>query len=113
MAMIDPGFYKELLDQMSDGVYFVDRERRILYWNEGAFRLSGYKAEEMVGRLCQDDILCHVDASGRRLCHEGCPLSASVEDGGSREARFFCATRWDGGFRCPSGCSRSATARAR
>ena len=32
----DPEFYKELLDHMSDGVYFVDRERRIQYWNEGA-----------------------------------------------------------------------------
>ena len=43
----DPGFYKELLDHMSDGVYFVDRHRRILYWNEGAFRLTGYKADEV------------------------------------------------------------------
>ena len=32
----DPAFYKDLLDRMSDGVYFVDRERRILYWNQGA-----------------------------------------------------------------------------
>jgi diguanylate cyclase (GGDEF)-like protein/PAS domain S-box-containing protein len=85
----DPSFYKELLDHMSDGVYFVDRDRRILYWNEGAFRLTGYKAEELVGRCCQDDTLRHVDAAGRSLCQDGCPLTSSVDDGGPHEAQLF------------------------
>ena len=85
----DPEFYKHLLDQMSDGVYFVDRDRRIQYWNQGAYRLTGYKAEELLGRCCQDDILCHVDMAGKRLCQDGCPLSASILDGGPREANVF------------------------
>jgi diguanylate cyclase (GGDEF)-like protein/PAS domain S-box-containing protein len=89
MIPSDPGFYKELLDQMRDGVYFVDRDRRILYWNEGAFRMSGYSAQELVGRFCHDNILCHVDYEGKRLCHDGCPLSASIDDGGSHEANVF------------------------
>jgi PAS domain S-box-containing protein len=71
MIPSDPRFYKELLDHMSDGVYFVDRDRRILYWNEGAFRLSGYTAQELVGKSCQDDILCHIDYEGKRLCQDG------------------------------------------
>ncbi|MGD0736082.1 MAG: sensor domain-containing diguanylate cyclase [Terracidiphilus sp.] len=85
----DPGFYKELLDQMSDGVYFVDRERRIQYWNEGAHRLTGYTAEDLVGRYCQDNILCHIDEQGHELCVGGCPLQSSIEDGSSHEARLF------------------------
>ena len=85
----DPGFYKELLDNLSDGVYFVDRERRILYWNEGAYRLTGYKAEELLGKCCQDDILCHVDDTGCRLCHEGCPLTATIADGEGREVSVY------------------------
>jgi PAS domain S-box-containing protein len=89
MTPINPGFYKDLLDQMSDGVYFVDRDRRILYWNQGAFRLSGYNAEEIVGRYCQDDTLCHVDSAGHRFRRDGCPLSACVEDGKSHEAKVF------------------------
>jgi diguanylate cyclase (GGDEF)-like protein/PAS domain S-box-containing protein len=85
----DPGFYKELLDHMSDGVYFVDRERRILYWNEGAYRLTGYEQKELLGRCCQDDILCHVDTAGNRLCQEDCPLTASIADGESHQANVF------------------------
>lgn len=85
----DPGFYKELLDHMSDGVYFVDRERRIQYWNEGAHRLTGYKAKDVIGRFCQDNILCHVDYAGKRLCLDGCPLTASIADGRQHEANVF------------------------
>jgi diguanylate cyclase (GGDEF)-like protein/PAS domain S-box-containing protein len=85
----DPGFYKDLLDHMSDGVYFVDRDRRILYWNEGARRLTGYEADELLGKRCQDDVLCHVDAAGKKLCQSDCPLAASIADGGSHEASVF------------------------
>ena len=88
-APSDPLFYKELLDHMTDGVYFVDNDRRILYWNEGATRLTGYTAEEVVGRHCQDDILCHVDPAGTQLCRNGCPLSASIDDGRMHEADVF------------------------
>ncbi len=83
------GFYKELLDRVGDGVYFVDRERRIVYWNEGATRLTGYKAEDILGRHCQDDILCHVDQSGKNLCEDGCPVSESIADGETRTTQVF------------------------
>jgi diguanylate cyclase (GGDEF)-like protein/PAS domain S-box-containing protein len=84
-----PEFYKELLDRVGDGVYFVDRERRIVYWNEGATRLTGFTAEEILGKRCQDNILCHVDSSGKNLCEDGCPLSESIEDGTPHAAQIF------------------------
>lgn len=89
MTPTAPEFYKDLLDQMTDGVYFVDRDRRILYWNQGARRLTGYTPEEIVGKYCQDDILCHVDYEGKVLCTSCCPLAASIHDGAGREARVF------------------------
>jgi diguanylate cyclase (GGDEF)-like protein/PAS domain S-box-containing protein len=95
----DPAFFKGLLDHMSDGVYFVDRDRRILYWNDGAARLTGYTSEELVGRSCQDDTLCHVDGSGTHLCQNGCPLTASITDGGLHEAQVFL--RHKQGWRVP------------
>ena len=89
VASSEPGFHKGLLDHISDGVYFVDNERRILYWNSGAERLTGYEAQEILGRQCQDDILCHVDYEGKRLCQDGCPLTASIADGRERSADVF------------------------
>src|SRR5215469_2969612 len=71
MIPTDPDFCRELLDKMCDGVYFVDRDRRILYWNEGARRLTGFGAEEIVGQRCQDDILCHMDYDSNLQCRDG------------------------------------------
>jgi diguanylate cyclase (GGDEF)-like protein/PAS domain S-box-containing protein len=89
MSGISADLYKELLDRMSDGVYFVDRNRRIVYWNEGATRLTGYKADEVVGRSCQEGKLCHVDAVGWLTCSDSCPLLDCMDDGIPREADLF------------------------
>ncbi len=78
-----------LLDQLYDGVYFVDRSRRITYWNKAAERLTGYAAHEVIGKRCADDVMVHVDGEGSRLCEKGCPLAATLEDGRVREADLF------------------------
>ena len=81
--------YKEILESLYDGVYFVDLERRVNYWNKGAERISGYTAKEVVGRFCQDNILKHVSEAGIPLCTQGCPLLATMQDGNPREAELF------------------------
>jgi diguanylate cyclase (GGDEF)-like protein/PAS domain S-box-containing protein len=74
---------------MHDGVYFVDRERRITFWNKGAERITGYSAAEVVGKSCADNILVHVDTFGRQLCQGSCPLVAAMGDGTPQEAEVF------------------------
>src|SRR5919201_4789343 len=85
----DPEFYKRLLESLHDGVYFVDRQRRILFWNDSAARITGYTSEETVGHVCHDRLLSHVDATGQPLCKAHCPLSATMADGRGREAQVF------------------------
>jgi diguanylate cyclase (GGDEF)-like protein/PAS domain S-box-containing protein len=82
-------FFRELLDNLYDGVYFVDRNMVITYWNKGAERMSGFTADEMVGTGCKDNILKHIDHTGHRLCLDGCPLSAAMEDGKERQAEVY------------------------
>ena len=95
----DPEFYKRLLDSLNDAVYFVDRERRIVYWNEGAARLTGFTCDDVLGHLCYDNLLSHVDGKGEQLCTGRCPLSATMEDGQAREAQVFL--RHQAGHRVP------------
>ena len=78
-----------VLDNLSDGVYFVDRRRRILYWNQGAERITGFSKDEVVGRRCVDNILNHCDDAGTVLCGKGCPLLATIRDGKQREAHVY------------------------
>ena len=32
---MNQNFYKEIIDNLYEGVYFVDRDRVITYWNKG------------------------------------------------------------------------------
>jgi len=81
--------YQSLLTNIREGVYFTDLERRITYWNPGAERISGFSAQEVIGRRCADNILIHVDDRGRSLCRGLCPLAATMKDARPREARVF------------------------
>ena len=83
------GVERTVIDSLDEGVYYVDRGRRIRFWNSGAERLTGYAAAAVVGRFCYDNLLNHVDGSGRQLCRSGCPLSATMDDGEPRDAEVF------------------------
>jgi diguanylate cyclase (GGDEF)-like protein/PAS domain S-box-containing protein len=74
-----PQIHKLLLDELYDAVYFVDTERRIQYWNRAAESTSGYAQEDVLGRHCYNNLLCHTDESGTILCHSACPLKKSME----------------------------------
>ena len=72
----------ELLNLLADGAYITDTERRIVFWNQAAQRITGWGAEEVVGRSCRDNLLVHVDKDGHALCgHEQCPLHRSIVTG--------------------------------
>ncbi len=81
-------FHKDLIDNLYDGVYFVDENRLITYWNKGAERITGYLAEDVLGKFCHANILDHVDDDGKHLCMDGCPLLATIKDGEPRESEM-------------------------
>ncbi len=89
MALDERELYRKLLNQIDDGIYFVDRERTISYWNLAAERITGYTAEEVVGSKCYDNILNHIDKKGVHLCHVGCPLLKTMQDGLDRQAPVY------------------------
>jgi diguanylate cyclase (GGDEF)-like protein/PAS domain S-box-containing protein len=82
-------FFRRLFDNLYDGVYFVDVNRRILFWNRGAERLSGYSADEVLDSYCHDDILGHADENGCSLCRESCPLVYTIQHGIPTSKRVF------------------------
>ena len=73
--------FEKVLDRVFSGVYFVDRDRRIIYWNKGAERITGFKKDKVMGKFCFDNTLDHIDENGENLCHDGCPLVETINDG--------------------------------
>jgi diguanylate cyclase (GGDEF)-like protein/PAS domain S-box-containing protein len=89
MDDLSPKFYETLLDNLYDGVYFVNRERQITFWNKAAERITGFSKAEVLGKRCADNLLRHVDNHGNSLCQGGCPLSFTLGDGQLRSASVF------------------------
>jgi diguanylate cyclase (GGDEF)-like protein/PAS domain S-box-containing protein len=86
-ADIEP--YKGLLDSVYDGIYLLDRNRHIIYWNDGAERLMGFKQSEVLGKTCADKILAHVNDQGEDICRKDCPVTKTIADGNVRELEVF------------------------
>lgn len=62
-----------VLGGIAEGVYAVDRDRRVLYLNPPAARMLGIAAESAVGRFCGDLLLPHAER-GELPCDERCPI---------------------------------------
>jgi len=70
-----------VLNGITEGVYIVDKNRRIIFWNKGAEDITGYKINEVLGYRCSEDILNHFDENGIPLCKLGCPLLRTLKHG--------------------------------
>lgn len=89
MAADSDSFYRTILDEISDGVYFLDTNRNITYWSRGAERITGYPSDQILGSRCRDNILVHVDESGTHLCEGVCPVAQTLADAQTRRADVF------------------------
>ncbi len=87
--MPDGAIYKNILDNLSDGIYVVDGQRTITYWNKGAERITGYACGEVLGSSCVHGILRHVDDDGKQLCMSGCPLQTALDGVHPVEAEVY------------------------
>lgn len=83
------GEMKQVLDNSIVGIYIADEERRIVYWNREAERISGRSKEDMIGVKCHEGGLDHVNMEGEHLCSSLCPYLKTYQDGKERSAKVF------------------------
>jgi diguanylate cyclase (GGDEF)-like protein len=95
LALLDAALHKDLLDQMDEGICIVDRDHRILYWNNAAERISGYLAHEVAGQFSHGDLLMHCETDGSLLpgAGPGSPVVAALRDGRPHETSVFLLHR--------------------
>lgn len=77
------------MSNLFEGVYVVDTNRKIVFWNDGAEMITGYSKEEVMESHCYDNILNHIDENGTLLCFHGCPLHHTIASGEVNEAKVF------------------------
>ena len=82
-----------LADVLHEGLFVVGPHRHIVLWNRAARRLTGFRADEIVGRQCYDGLLVHVDGHGHPLCDRDCPLARCVSEGKPQQTTAFVRHR--------------------
>jgi diguanylate cyclase (GGDEF)-like protein/PAS domain S-box-containing protein len=85
----DPEIYRTILESLKTGLCVVDRQHRIVFWNEGAEAATGYLRHEVMGHLCNDNILRHCNGKSCELCGERCALTAVLHDAKPVEATGY------------------------
>jgi PAS domain S-box-containing protein len=66
----------EVLDSLAEGVFTVDNEFKINFFNESAEKITGLKREAVVGSFCKDIFKSD-------LCSSKCPIATVLEKGKS------------------------------
>jgi len=93
---------EKILDCLNDGIYVCDRDRRIVYWNKSAERITGWQSDDVLGRACLEDILNHEDKDGHRLCgEEHCPLHRAMVTGVTTNVPIIVFALCKNGSRVP------------
>ncbi len=81
----DPEIFRVALEVLSTGVVILDRQRKIIFWNEGAERITGYRRHDAVGHTIQANILSQCNGTSCVHCGAACPLNQALHDGKAAE----------------------------
>jgi len=84
----DPALYRSVLENLPIGIYVLDREQRVRFWNRGAEKITGYLAHEVKGHICSES-LPHCDPQGRVLAGDQCPITTTFSDGCAVQNHVF------------------------
>jgi len=79
----DPEIYRSVLEHLETGVYIVDRNRRVRFWNEGAEQITGFLRQDVVGRFLREHLLAIGDASKALESDPEDPINLAFRDGKS------------------------------
>jgi diguanylate cyclase (GGDEF)-like protein/PAS domain S-box-containing protein len=94
VALLDHRLHKALLDQTDEGVCMVNRDHRIVYWNGGAERISGYLAHEVAGQFSHGDLFLHGENDGSVIASgPGSLETGAMLDGKAHENTVFLMHR--------------------
>jgi PAS domain S-box-containing protein/diguanylate cyclase (GGDEF)-like protein len=85
----DPNIFRAVLESLPTGVYMVGRDGKIVFWNDGAERITGYRRHDVIGRSCRENILAQCNQQHCVLCSASCPLTGIMHEGKASHALMF------------------------
>ena len=88
-ALSEPEICRNILESLPTGVCVVDMGKKIVFWSDGAERITGHLRHEVIGHSCVGQPLLHCDQPGCEFCGEDCPLARAIKTAHPAEATGF------------------------
>ena len=88
-AFHDSEVCRGILDSLPTGVCIVDMQKKIVFWSDGAERITGRQRHEVIGHSCVGEALLQCDQPGCEFCNEDCPLALAIKTSRPAEASGF------------------------
>ncbi|TSA47053.1 MAG: PAS domain S-box protein, partial [Deltaproteobacteria bacterium] len=67
-------FFQTIFDCVADGIFTIDKSRRITSFNRAAERITGFTPDEAIGKLCHE--VFHAS-----ICQNACALEEAIKTG--------------------------------
>jgi diguanylate cyclase (GGDEF)-like protein/PAS domain S-box-containing protein len=80
---------RSILESLPVGLCVVDMQKRVVFWSDGAERITGYRRLEVVGHDCLANILPHCDKLKSQTCPESCPIDSAIRTAQRVESTGF------------------------
>lgn len=84
----NPKLFRHLVEDLPVGIFMVDRDGLILFWNRGAEHLTGHLSHEAVGHVFED-VVRACNRLGNRLSGELCPVTQTLSTGQPQHCTAF------------------------
>ena len=99
LQLHNPGIFRTVLENLETGVYMIGRDWKVLFWNQGAEKITGYQRHEVLGRSCRENILANCNEHDCIDCGSACAFASTMHDGKICETQGFL--RHKSGHRVP------------
>jgi len=88
----DQAFFRSILENLHTAVYVVGRDGRILFWNDGAERITGYLRQDVIGRVRGDNFLGETDGDEADSNGALTPIASATRDGKPQQGQVSLRT---------------------
>jgi diguanylate cyclase (GGDEF)-like protein/PAS domain S-box-containing protein len=85
----DADICRSILESLPSGMTVVDVHKKIVFWSNGAERMTGHLRHEVIGHSCISESLLHCDQPSCEFCKEDCPVARAMKTSHTAEAIGF------------------------
>lgn len=85
----DPELCRGILESVPTGLCVVDLQKKIMFWSNGAERITGHLRHDVIGHSCVSEPLLHCDQPGCEFCNDHCAAARAIKTSHPADATGF------------------------